>query len=140
MEDVLHSQVYAHLGMALNNEPYVVPITYAYRDGYLYGHTYDGKKIEMTRKNPRVCVQIMNMNNMRNWQSVICYGTFEELKGKEATEAIDHLVSHLHNAPEDIGIARPFQSGGATHTIREGTHPIVYRIKITEKSGRYERE
>ena len=30
-------------------EPYLVPITYTYRDGFLYGHTLPGQKLEAMR-------------------------------------------------------------------------------------------
>ena len=48
-----------HLGLAVNNEPYVVPMNYGYtkEDGklVLYLHSaLQGKKLDMIRSNPRV--------------------------------------------------------------------------------------
>ena len=48
-----------HLGLAVDNEPYVVPMNYGYRlDGdklTLYSHSaVQGKKLDMVRANPRV--------------------------------------------------------------------------------------
>ena len=52
-----------HLGLAVDNEPYVVPMNYGYRleDGklVLYLHSaLRGKKLDMIRANPRVFFEI----------------------------------------------------------------------------------
>ena len=52
-----------HLGLCVDNEPYVVPMNYGYtmEDGKLviYLHSaVKGKKLEMVRTNPRVCFNI----------------------------------------------------------------------------------
>jgi len=52
-----------HLGLAVNNEPYVVPMNYGYttEDGnlVLYLHSaLRGKKLDMIRTNPRVFFEI----------------------------------------------------------------------------------
>lgn len=52
-----------HLGLAVNNEPYVVPMNYGYtmEEGrltvYLHSATH-GKKLDMIRANPRVFFEI----------------------------------------------------------------------------------
>ncbi len=49
---------------------------------YVYGHTMEGMKINMMRKNPRVCFEVDVMQNMANWKSVIAWGEFEELSSE----------------------------------------------------------
>ena len=39
----------------------------------------EGKKIEMMRKNPEVCFQVDAIADLLNWESVICWGKFEEI-------------------------------------------------------------
>lgn len=47
------------LAMALGNEPYVVPMSYGFKDGELYMHSaLEGKKIDMLKKNPNVCFEV----------------------------------------------------------------------------------
>ena len=56
---ILDTAKVLHLGLAVNNEPYVVPMNYGYtmEDGkltvYLHSATR-GKKLDMIRENPRV--------------------------------------------------------------------------------------
>ena len=44
----------------------------------------DGTKLIMLRKNLNIFFEIDMMTDMRNWQSVIVYRKFEELKNEEA--------------------------------------------------------
>lgn len=37
------------------------------------------KKIEMMRKNPKVCFEVDDIKNIFSWKSVIAWGTFEEI-------------------------------------------------------------
>jgi nitroimidazol reductase NimA-like FMN-containing flavoprotein (pyridoxamine 5'-phosphate oxidase superfamily) len=73
----------ARLGCARDNQPYVVPIYYAFHkapDGdYLYGFTTVGKKVEWMRANPRVCVEWDEVARYDQWVSVIAFGRYEEL-------------------------------------------------------------
>ena len=57
--DILDAGKVLHLGLAVENEPYVVPMNYGYtaEDGRLviYLHSADqGKKLDMIRTNPKV--------------------------------------------------------------------------------------
>ena len=59
IEAILDASKVLHLGLAVDNEPYVVPLNYGYtmEDGklviYLHG-AQRGKKLDMIRSNPRV--------------------------------------------------------------------------------------
>ena len=59
---ILDTAKVLHLGLAVNNEPYVVPMNYGYteEDGklVLYLHSaLQGRKLDMIRENPRVFFQ-----------------------------------------------------------------------------------
>ena len=60
---ILDTAKVLHLGLAVNNEPYVVPMNYGYteEDGklVLYLHSaLQGKKLDMIRENPRVFFEL----------------------------------------------------------------------------------
>ncbi len=60
MEQVLEKAFYMHLGLSVNNEPYVVPVSFVYFQGAVYFHgSGKGKKMDMLRANPRVCFQVL---------------------------------------------------------------------------------
>lgn len=139
IEELLKSQIIGRIGCHANGITYVVPVSYAYDGAYIYGHTYEGMKVDMMRKNPKVCFETDDTKNLANWQSVVAWGEFEELKdGKERDEAVEKLTGRvlpvissetMHLTPQ-----WPFPGDNAADVTG-----IVYRIKLTEKTGRYEK-
>jgi uncharacterized protein len=67
------------LGCSYENQPYVVPIHFAYDDTYLCAFSTFGQKVQWMRANPKVCVQTDEIQNQGEWVSVIVYGEYEEL-------------------------------------------------------------
>jgi uncharacterized protein len=70
---------FGRLGCVHDNEPYVVPIYFAYEPDRLYGFSTPGRKIEWMRLNPRVCVEVDEVISNNSWTCVIASGRYEEL-------------------------------------------------------------
>jgi nitroimidazol reductase NimA-like FMN-containing flavoprotein (pyridoxamine 5'-phosphate oxidase superfamily) len=77
--DILRRLGFGRLGCARDNQPYIVPLYFAYEPDHLYGFATFGQKIEWMRANPRVCVQSDEVLSSDNWTSVIVLGRYEEL-------------------------------------------------------------
>ncbi|MBY0434422.1 MAG: pyridoxamine 5'-phosphate oxidase family protein [Cyclobacteriaceae bacterium] len=140
IEHVLHSEVIGRIGCFADGKVYVVPVTYAYDGKYIYLHTREGMKISMMRKNPNVCFEVDVMDNMANWRSVIIWGEYEELKDVHSQEKgmkilMDRLMPLM--ASETV---KSSHHSMAPHIVEKGSKAIVYRIKITERSGRFEKQ
>ena len=139
IEEVLTRQYVGRLGCSANGRTYIVPISYAYDGNYLYFHAArEGDKIQIMRENPEVCFQTDTMENMASWKSVICWGTFEELTDEaERTEALKVLLSRelpiIASQTVKLTPNWPFQP--EDYNEIKG---IVFRIRISEKTGRYE--
>ena len=59
IEEILNKNNICRLGMVNKSIPYVIPISYGYKDRIFYFHTgYNGLKIEILKKNPEVCIEI----------------------------------------------------------------------------------
>ena len=84
IREVLKRVGYGHLGMARGAFPYVVPINYAFNDPYVYIYTTEGKKTEIIKDNPEVCLQVEDVRSRDDWESVIVVG--EAVRITEATE------------------------------------------------------
>ncbi len=138
IEEVLHRQLIGRIGCHANDITYVVPISYAYDGTYIYGHTYEGMKIEMMRENPKVCFEVDNMENMANWKSVICWGEFEELTNSDERKTgiqklLDRVLPLITSETVQITPHWPFPP-----TDFDRINGIVYRIRLHEKTGRFE--
>lgn len=139
IKNLLTSQMIGRLGCHADDKTYVVPVTYAYDKEYLYMHTQEGMKINMMRKNPKVCVEVDHVDNMANWQSAVVWGNYEELKGKEAEHALQALVNRVMPLVTSQ-TSRPRYSLDRPHAaINPKMKTVVFRIKVTEATGRFEK-
>lgn len=139
IEDLLKQQVTGRIGCYADGITYIVPINYVYKDGYIYGHSAAGKKIEMLRKNPQVCFQIDHIESIVKWKSVIVWGVYQEItEREEMQEAMQGIIHHIIPLMPD---ENEHPSHGITDNesdIGTSIDLILYKIRLTEKSGRFE--
>jgi uncharacterized protein len=138
IQNVLSSQVIGRLGCCSRKQPYIVPVTYAYDGKYIYGQTNEGTKLDILRKNPKVCFEVETMTDMRNWKSVVIFGKFEELKNKEATAAKEILFSKVYLLQTSSTVHA--HEHEVTSSIDDATRikHVMYRISIDKITGRFE--
>lgn len=141
IEELLSSEITGRIGCHADGMTYVVPITYAYRTGVVYCHTAEGQKIRMMRKNPDVCFEVDRIEDIGNWKSVVANGRFQELEGRAALEAMDVLIGRFAALERREG-AHPsyvFRVSDAEPARADGGAIVLFRIRLTEKTGRFER-
>jgi nitroimidazol reductase NimA-like FMN-containing flavoprotein (pyridoxamine 5'-phosphate oxidase superfamily) len=83
------------LGCSFKNQPYVVPVYFAYDGRYLYVFSTYGQKVKWMRANPTVCVQTDEIYCQSEWISVIVYGEYEELPEPQYSAEREHASSLL---------------------------------------------
>ncbi|NII27795.1 pyridoxamine 5'-phosphate oxidase family protein [Pseudoflavitalea sp. X16] len=139
IENVLSRQVVGRIGCHAEGITYVVPISFAYDGQFVYCYTQEGMKVTLMRQNPQVCFQTDELENMANWKSVIAWGSFEELpQGRERREALDKLRDRVLPM---VSSERVRQSADwpFTNNITEPVPGVVFRIRLTKKTGRFEK-
>lgn len=139
IETVLKTNIIGRIGCHADQQLYVVPISYFYDGEFIIGHTIEGMKIELLRKNPECCVEVDEITSLSDWRSVIVWGTYEELSGERAEKAQTDLLNRILPLME----TEEEQPGrmGLSSSHREATqtnNPIVYRIRLNKKTGRFE--
>ena len=130
---MLERQVFGRLGCHAQGETYIVPINYVYRDNAIYGHSGEGKKINMLRSNPKVCFQVDEIVDTFKWNSVILWGNYKELTGEIRQQAMQGLI-HRMMPLTDLPTEEP--SHGIP--IEKHEHIIVFKIELTAVSGKFE--
>ncbi len=141
IEQVLHSQVLGRIGCHADGRTYVVPITYAYDGERVICHSRAGMKIEMMRKNPAVCFEVEQVDNLANWRSVIAWGRYEELQGEAGQKAMGQLIervmpllasstSNLSHGEEALQQGKEYQPS---------PQAVIFCIHLAEKTGRFEK-
>ncbi|HWA82716.1 MAG TPA: pyridoxamine 5'-phosphate oxidase family protein [Fimbriimonadaceae bacterium] len=137
IEGVLHGNVVGRIGCHANGKTYVVPVTYAYDGDRVICHSAEGRKIKMMRDNPEVCFEVEQIQDLANWRSVIAWGRFEELHGSEAASGMGLLVDRLLPL---MKIAAGASGHNVTpHGQQPGESTVVYSIRLSEKTGRFEK-
>jgi nitroimidazol reductase NimA-like FMN-containing flavoprotein (pyridoxamine 5'-phosphate oxidase superfamily) len=140
MENLLHSQLIGRLACTDGDEPYIVPMAYAYTGTHLVGQTSPGLKLRILRQHPKVCFEVDQLIDLRNWKSVIVYGTFQETPEASMPQARQWLFNRIYP------LSTPAQLHGYGHSVETQTaddtrlKPVLFSIDIDRMTGRYERQ
>ncbi|MDX1582138.1 MAG: pyridoxamine 5'-phosphate oxidase family protein [Thermoanaerobaculia bacterium] len=133
IDELLDEQYVARLGCRSGDEIYVVPVAYA-RDGRaIHVFSYEGRKLEMMRREPRVCVEIDDIEHFGRWRSVIGWGKFEELAGEDRARAKALLARRLEPEIFDSISKKRLEAAMA-----DDPAPVVFRIRLETITGRAE--
>jgi nitroimidazol reductase NimA-like FMN-containing flavoprotein (pyridoxamine 5'-phosphate oxidase superfamily) len=104
-----------------DGRPYVVPLAYGYDGEALYAHSAVGRKVRIMRAQPLVAIEVDQAEAPDRWRSVIGEGIYEEISDPAGRErAIAVIYPDRARRPQ----------------LDE--EMIVFRIRLTAKSGRYE--
>lgn len=139
IEQLLRRQVTGRIACTDRGTPYIVPVNYVYDGKRIVGHSTPGKKIDMMRKNPKVCFQVDEIKTVFNWQSVIAWGRFEEItdidEKERAMQALTHRIMPLAERPADHTSHGLSEKEGDIGTKLE---LIIYQVVLVTKTGRFE--
>jgi uncharacterized protein len=138
IEEVLKENVLGRIACNDGKRNYVVPVSYVYDGKFIIAHSVMGMKIEMMRKNPQVCFEVDEMKSFTNWKSVIAWGEYQELTDHRDKFLAMRLFTDrmMHVKVSRTAIAPAVAEGGVHSPWKE----IIYRLIITEKTGRFENE
>lgn len=120
------------IGCSLDNQPYVVPVYFAYEPDYFYVLSTLGQKIEWMRTNPKVCVQVDEIKSQWEWVSVIASGTYEELPEPRYSAERAHARSLLQKQHRWWLNALAERQTKSNDPLIE---PLFFRIHVDSMTG-----
>jgi len=139
MEHLLKTRPFGRLGCGSGEKLYIVPLSFVYDGQYIYGHAREGMKIDLMRKHSKVCFQVDEIQNMNEWWSIIIQAEYEELTEGPFKEEAERLLRDRLAIYSPSAALRPAPAGPYMTGHREkATLPIVFRLKIIEKTGKME--
>jgi nitroimidazol reductase NimA-like FMN-containing flavoprotein (pyridoxamine 5'-phosphate oxidase superfamily) len=132
--EVLRRTTLGRLACSHHDQPYVVPVHFSYdADRHcLYGFSTVGQKIEWMRDNPKVCVEIEDIENKDWWATVLAFGRYEEVGDAPEEAAVRQRVWELFQQRSEWWLPATAKVGGA----RERHNTVVYGIQIDRVTGR----
>ncbi|OPY52320.1 MAG: Pyridoxamine 5'-phosphate oxidase [Methanosaeta sp. PtaU1.Bin060] len=127
-ESLLSRERYGRLALSLGDVPYIVPMSYVYSGGRIYLHSRgSGRKIELVRKNPRVCFEVDHLETNR-WSSVVITGKADLSSEMEAKMRMF-----------DAFVGKDLKGHGGKQFGREDLEKMemtIWEIEIEEMTGR----
>ena len=113
MVSIIEKAIICRVAMCWQDEPYVIPMNFGYRDNYIYLHSArEGRKLDILRNNNKVCIEFdvdvelmqsqVACNTSMKYKSVLAFGKVVILKDvAEKKKALDIIINHYyhHNSP-----------------------------------------
>lgn len=132
---IIRRSTVCRLGMSDDGQPYVIPMSFGYQDGAVYFHCApEGRKIEILRKNPRVCIEfdvdclLKTGDSACKWgfhfQSAIAFGVAAIIEDSTKKQAALDIIMHQYSG--DVFM----YSESALDKI------VVIRANVTELTGK----
>ena len=109
LEDILLEAQYLRLGLCSDDKPYIVPISFGYKNKTIYLHSSrKGTKINLMKQNKNVCFEVDTFyetlpsdkpcSYYMKYQSVVGYGTAKILDDeKEIKEGLKIIIDRYHS-------------------------------------------
>jgi len=141
IESLLNDLPVGRIGCHADGITYIVPVNYVYDGKNLYAHSARGMKIDMMRKNPEVCFQADAITDLQHWESVICWGKFEEITDMmEREHAMQKIINKI--MPLMQGETAQPSHGFTSDASEVGfcVELILYKIILIRKTGRFARD
>ncbi len=136
LDHIIHNSLICHLSCSLNDQPYVVPLSFGYDGNAVYFHTApEGKKNDILSANPRVCLGFEQEINIQpdpdlacgwsfHYQSVIAAGNAEKINDPlDRLYAIKQIM--LHYSGDDWEFSE-----------KELSKTTIWRVILTEITGK----
>jgi uncharacterized protein len=131
--DVLQRTNVGRLGCSKGGQPYVVPVFFSFdrERGCVYSFSTVGQKVLWMRENPLVCLEVDDVENKDQWQTVLIYGRYEEIQDSPEEAEARERAETLFRQRSEWWLPAAAKVGS-----RERHAVVVYRIHIDRITGR----
>ena len=135
IEDIIKQSIVCRLALCEGDRPYIVPLCFGYKDDTLYFHSApEGKKIDMLKKNPKVCFEFdidcraveseIACEWGMNYQSVIGFGKAR-------------IVGEIHEKQEALAlIMQQYTDRSLPIPEKIAAHTAVIKVEIESMTAK----
>jgi len=135
---ILSSNYIGNLSYIYRDRPFIAPITYFFDtdNNVIIGYSAEGHKINAMRKNRNVSLNVLEVDSVNSWKSILAQGVYEELSGSAAKAKLhqfslgvkDLIINKEHRKLDFIS---EFSS-----KIYKDNLPVIFQIKMEEITGK----
>jgi nitroimidazol reductase NimA-like FMN-containing flavoprotein (pyridoxamine 5'-phosphate oxidase superfamily) len=91
-----------------------------------------GQKIDWMRHNPKVCIEIDEIDDQFHWTTLVVFGHYEEIRDTALEASVRAHARELFEQREQWW----FPGAGKIATADEHHRSVVYRVRIGRMTGR----
>ena len=142
IEEILKDNVWGHLGCNDGLNTYVYPFNYLYDGRYITCHSQRGFKTQVMQQNKRVCLQVDEVRDDNNWKSVMVLGEYQEVEDEREYNDASRAFADRRFFPKisEASIISDTNDEEEGIKLAGDSKPVIFRIVIDEKIGRFENE
>ena len=136
---ILQNNYTGSLGFIAHKSPYVLPVTYYFDPEHkaVISYATEGHKTRAMRESPKVSLLVVEQDSPDRWRSVLAHGVYEELHQIDAKFYLKEFSTGVSKLLESKGIATPSAISEFSSKSDLQTDPLVYRIRISDWTGKY---
>ena len=135
LESIERDATICHLAMVDDGTPYVVPMNFGFEKGKIFLHcAAEGRKIDILRKNPHVCFEMVSHSEILEKENACKWGTrFKSVIGDGTCRFLETNEEKLHGLQIIMG---QYSSRHWEFSAREVESTTVIEIAIVEMNGK----
>ena len=135
LEEIIREAAVCRLALIDGGSPYIVPLSFGYRDNALYFHSAgEGRKMDLLRSHPEVCfelesrVEILKGKTACSWgvsyRSIVGYGRAVFVAGAGGKQrALDIIMAHYSDDKFD-------------YSKKDLDRTTVFKVVISSMTGK----
>lgn len=139
---VLENNYLGHLTYIFQNRPFVVPITYFFHPekNVIICYSAEGHKMNAMRKNKQIGMNVIDVDALTKWKSVLVHGAFEQLFGSEAKSYLHDFSLGIKSLVVEKELKElSFISEFSSKLINENM-PMIFILKIEAMTGKMRKD
>jgi uncharacterized protein len=131
--DLLRRNHLGRLACSRHDQPYIVPIHFAFDEpqGCVYAFSTIGQKIEWMLDNPKVCLEIEEIDDKNHWPTVVAIGRYEEIPRSDGGTDVRRRAEFLLQQRQEWWLP----AAGRLSSHEHGA-VLVYAIRLDHVTGR----
>ncbi len=135
IESIINKAFVCRLGMVDENGPYIVPLSFGYRENSLYFHcAKEGRKLDILKKNKRVCFEIDTDHEIVEFEKACKWG----MKYKSVIGFGNALfIEDMESKKTALGIIMHHYSGRSFEfEEKEVKRVVIFKVEIESMTGK----
>jgi len=135
IEEIIKQSQVCRLAMVDGDTPYVIPMSFGYDGSHIYFHSaLEGRKIEVLKKNPRVCFEFDEVIKLKKNKDACEWGMgFKSVIGEGNASFVEDIAQKNHG----LGVIMAQYSSRTFEFPKESVDKTaVIKVAITRITGK----